>query len=299
MNIGIFKSLGKIFGKPAPVAQMYVPRVAASARIAGVTGSELERTQQVQQLNKKLFELIDDVFEKKTAMGEKPKLNEKEFLNCVKQVIPDANIKIKYNKKLHSEGSVDYIYKNKKEKTVIGYLLEMKAAIEAGENEGTAVHEMWHSIEKMVQTKIAARQNAKSLIGRLKNFTEAKNQKHTDFYCDELYQRKELKDVSDEKQLKVISSSMKRHFEDLKTPSDEKIEILQRWRYSLKTELNAYKEECRYICKKMGNPDTTFNNLYGDYLFAPKIKIVEDMLKDEIASVRKLSAEKYGQKAGI
>ena len=290
MKVNNLKKLDKYFPY-----MPYPTRLAPSAILRGVKGTEQQRTELAQELNNKLFKLIDDVFEQKIKMGKKPKLDIKELLSCIKQVVP--NIKIKISEKLNRDeaGTVENIF-DKTKKTIVGFRLSLGGNLEQGVNENNLRHEMRHDFDSITQPKINARFNTANLIGRLPNYTDYIDDKHYNFFDRVLYQEKNYEDS--QRELEYLTKKIKKHFKKLETPPEEKIEMLQTWRHSLKSEMNAYKDESEFACNG-GNVEEYMEVEIGDYFFEPKIKLIEKMLKDEIASVRKISAEKYGKKSKV
>jgi len=150
---------------------------------------------------------------------------------------------------------------------------------------------MRHIFDFITQPKMPARDNTRCLAGRLKNYGNYVEMKHYEFYDEVLYQKKSCKNSNEE--IQFISEEIKKHFKKLNSPSEEKIEILQKWRSAMKTEINAYEDEADFI-HKIFSLNTQLEKVEGEFLFDSKVKLVEEMLKNEIALVRKISAEKYG-----
>jgi len=290
MKINNLKFLDKYFPY-----MPYPKRIASSARLSGIKGSEQQRNEMIEGLNNNLFKLIDDAFEKKVKKGEQPLLCGKEILKCVKKVIPKIKIKISSENVSGFDAFVENIF-DKNKKTIIGYAFSIPETIKKGSNDELLRHEMHHILEEAVAPKMAARSNTENLIGRLKNYTVYKNEEHLYFYEDNLYQKMSFKNTQEE--IKYLNTIIKNHFKGFKTPSEEKIEVMQTWRHLLKSELNAYTDQAKFACKEK-TPDEYLKDKYGDYLFEPKIKLIEQILKDEIAGVRKISAEKYGKKSTV
>lgn len=277
-----------------PFQKTSIERVASSARLFGIRGTEEQRTQLALDLNNKLFKLIDDVFEQKIKINQKPILKKVELLHCIKQVIPKINIKEWFDPTMEVDGRIKPMLDKSKTKFT-GFMIITKTNIEKGVNEDLLRHEMRHVFDDVTQPKILARTNTDALIGRLENYDVNTDFSHFDFYNSFLYPPKTH--AEDQEEAAFLTTSIKEHFASLNTPSDEKIEILQNWRSLIKTEKNAYNDEASFVNKE--NPKEYLEDAYGDFFFEAKIKIVEQVLKDEISAVRKLNAEKYGYKTAV
>jgi hypothetical protein len=288
MNINIFKNIGKYFTHQPPCSG----RVASSAKMLGIKGSEAQRTQLAGELNDKFFKIIDDEFVRKAANKEKAELSKKELVGCIKQVVPNVKINVKY---INDPMSFGYLEKtiNKGKNTVDGFVLGLEGAVKKGEDHVVLRHEMRHFFDYMTQPKLAARSNTAAIIAKLGKGSESSVSSHLDVYSDLLYQPKTFED--NQAEISVLAKKLNGYFKSMRTPAEEKIEILQKWRSGLKTELNAYNDEAKFACKD--SPDKYWKENAADYLFKDKIKLVEQALKDAISAVRKESALKFGPKA--
>jgi hypothetical protein len=286
MKINIFKNIGKYFTHQSSCAG----RVASSAKMLGIKGSATQRAQLAGELNDKLFRIIGDEFVRKMAKSKKAKLSKEELARCINKIVPGVKVVIKSEKNPRCLGSLDQILSRKK---VTGYILRLNDDVKKGENESILRHEMRHLLDYATQPKLSARSNIGAIIKKLGNGSDSRMVRHWDFYSDTLYEKKVYED--NQKELSELVKKVNFHFKALRTPAEEKIEILQNWRNGLKTESNAYADEARFACKK--NPDKYTEKDVGDFLFEGKIKMVNQMLKDEIAAVRKESALKFGPKS--
>jgi len=285
----------KMFQKKLPPKTSFtkfawVERVASSARLPGIKGTERQRNQLAYDLNNKLFVLINDIFESKIKMNQKPALEKNELQDCIKQIIPNIKVKVKYKKMADCIGFLEPLAD--KSKKVAGYCLNLNEKLEKGINDDTLRHEARHLFDFVTQPKTIARTNTQSLTGRLENYTEKIDMKHFDFYSDKLYTDKVFK--NDEKELEILTKKIKKYFNKSKTTSDEKIEILQNWRGGLISEIAAYTDEAIYMNKE--NPGKILDQTLKELFLEPKLKLIEQILKDEIIAVRKISAEKFGKK---
>ena len=268
----------------------YPERIASSVRMPGVKGTEAQRSQLACELNDKLFKIVEDAFWRKTKKKEVPQLSERELLNCVKKVLPKVALHVKYQKDPICAAFVEPVF-NAPQKTIVGLILGMKSALKKKKNEFLLRHEMRHIFDYMTQPKILGRTNTSNLVGKLKNYNHIKDMKHFDFYIGNLYRSRQC--TEDQKEISLVAEHIKDHFEVLKSSPEEKIEILQKWRYGLKTEVNAYNDEAGFACKE--NPKKYLKESIRDYFFEGKIRLIEQLLKDEIATVRTGHAEKLGQ----
>lgn len=262
-------------------------RVASCARLK-IRGSEKQREKLKVELNDTFSKIIKESFDKKIKEKQKPSLNHQEILDCIKQILPTINIRVGKERQAGINGGVKTLLDSTKK--VVGFALKLKSDVKKGKNEETLRHEMNHILDFVTQPKTLARYNTDSLVGKLANYNENRDLTHFAFYSKYLYMPKTRK--SDEQEIKFLAKKINEHFEKLKAPPEEKIEILQNWRYSLKAEKNAYWDEANYMYKE--NPKQYLLVSYGDFLHEPKIKLVEKFLKDEITAVRQESAKKYG-----
>lgn len=266
------------------------PRVASSARLSGIKGSEKQREQLALEMNNKLFEFVHEIFDQKVKEGKKPAIYKRDLLKCIKKIAPDVDIKVIYEKKDDCNGSLANVFDNANN-TIKGFVLAIRGAVKKDENEHTLRHEMRHFFDCITQPKFTARDNTQTLLGRLENYTEIKDTKHYNFYDSVLYNYKKFQ--NDETENKYITGRIENHFEKNETTPDEKIEILQNWRHSLKAEVNAFSDGVKAI-KDISNPQAAARKILNQFFFVPKIEIVEEMLKNEINSVRKACAKQYG-----
>lgn len=292
MSINEVQNIGRVLLRKPKLAQKpYPPRIGPTVSLPGIKGNQEQRTQMAKSLNDKLFGLINDTYEQKKQAGKKPFIGKKELLTIIKKVIPNVEITMGRVEDPRCAGSVEPML-DINSKTYESLLLKMNRGIKKGNNEDTLKHEMRHVFDYLTQPKIFARYNTVALIGRMKNFTADTNFDHFLFYNSVLYGPKTHK--IDKNEIKFLTKKINEHFKELETPADEKIEILQCWRGLLKTESNAYGEEAEFVCKE--NPEQYLKDNWGDFFFEPKIKLLEKMLKEEIAGERALSAQKYGKK---
>lgn len=264
-------------------------RVSSSARIAGLKGNEQQRAQLASDLNDRLFEIINDIFEQKIKSKKKPKLEKKELLDCIKQVIPDINMRVVYKKDVMYDAFIKNIT-DKTKKTVIGFGLNLQGAVKkGGEDEVNLRHEMRHVFDFVTQPKILARSNTDSLVGKIEDYSKGMSMYHFKFYENFFYKPQQNKNIK--KEMNFLSKNVREHFEALECQPEEQIEILQSWRHLLKTEVNAYTDQTKSAFKGEKTDETI-----EKFAFRPKIKLIEKMLNEEIAGIRKLNAQKWGTK---
>lgn len=187
MNISVIKNTSKYIEKKA-----HPERVAPSARLAGIKGTDQQRAQMALELNDKLFKLIHDIFEQKIEINKKneyPSLTKKELMNCIKQVTPGVKIKMRYENRLGYFGSVERIFNKNK---ITGYVLSIKGKVKKRINEVPLIHEMQHIFDFITQPKMNARFNTDCLIGRIENYSRFRDVFNYKFYQDNLYATKRV-----------------------------------------------------------------------------------------------------------
>lgn len=265
-------------------------RLSSSAKLSGIKGSESQRSKMAYDLNNKFFDLINDQFEAKIKTGQKAKLNNEEILSVIKKVIPDVNVSVK---KFTGKGvaMMETIF-DKQRKKAVKFELLLKNGITKGVNESDLRHEMRHLLDAVTQPKYTARNNTMCLVGRLKNYSDKIDDKHFEMFDKLLYAPKKFEDSKME--TIYVKETLNEYFKKSKTPTEEKIEILQKWRYDLKTEVNAYIDEAQLADKL--NPKRYIKETVGEFFLLQKIEIIEEILKKEITGARKLNAENIGKK---
>jgi len=95
-------------------------------------------------------------------------------------------------------------------------------------------HELRHFFDKLANPKMAARENS---FERLKH-----KDLHWKFYRNEIYPTAKI-GTDKNTVMPKIKAQIEEHFDRYKTSKADKVEILQYWRYQLKTELNAAQDE--------------------------------------------------------
>jgi hypothetical protein len=289
INISKFRCKKNLTLKNIPAG-----RFDSSLRFPGVKGTEQQRSKLACELNDKLFKLIHDIFNQKIKMNKRPTVNKVEIKQCIKEVVPTAKIDVIYDKCQDSAGYVGTMEETATKK-IAGFVLGLRGSIKQRDADGvmTLRHEMKHFFDYITQPKSIARDNTTYLIGKLENFTEKKNDKHLTFYDNVLYHPKKYK--NDEKEMNYLKGRLGKYFDKNPTPPAEKIEILQNWRGGLKAERDAYADEQVCISSDKEIVEAAVKEAKEYFFFEPKIKLVEQMLKEEISAVRKQHAKNYGK----
>lgn len=266
-------------------------RISDSVRIKGIRGSEKQREDLALDLNNKFFSIISDAFREKLKTRQKPILQASDIKQAIKKVLPKASIDVICEKNLDCVGYTEPQL-NIKQRKFTGITLYLKSGVRRGLDEATLRHEMLHVFDYLTQPKTLARNNGSCLVGKIKSYTDNKDLEHFNFYDKVIYAPKKFKE--DKIETECLKTRIESHFKKLNSSSEEKIEILQNWRCRLKSEVRAYSDEAPLANKN--NPKQYIQETVGYLFMEPKIKLLEKMLKDEIASVRNLNAQKWGVK---
>lgn len=286
VNVTSSKNCGKKLLKKA-----LTQRVSPSAKISGLKGTEGQRETLALELNDKFFESVHSLFDKKISEKKKPTLLKNEILKLLKELAPGVKVEVKYEKEQGFCGGLETLIDSSGKK-IGGFLLTLEKAINKGADEATLRHELTHFFEYITQPKTIARSNTDCLVGRIENYTKKRDLKHFNFYEKVLYTPKKCK--NDEKEIKRITERINKYFQKNEVSGEEKIEILQNWRSGLKSELKAYTDEAKYTSNVLHDGD--FETPLDILFFEPKIKLLNKMLKKEIAGERALSEQKWGAK---
>jgi hypothetical protein len=156
------------------------------------------------------------------------------------------------------------------------------------------------------KSKYTAKFNTKHFSSKYKNSVK----KYDNFYFKNLYEYgATCSSITPKEKMETLQKRMDKFFSDNKTSSGQKIEVLQNWRHSLKTEQDAYdfgfqamEEIQTKRLQSIVNPkEKQYEQILSQikdrysysskqtkeaYLFSEKINLIENMMKEEIAKVR-------------
>lgn len=206
------------------------------AQLPNTTGSPAQRQKQVERLCKK-FETWWLKNSGKTEMIDYSTTNWNEFFN---RKYPGIPIEVKNNADLGGfcQGSVDPITDGAR-KMVTGFVLSFDPFFAGVLRCVTPPHEHFHIAHLIKNPKILARI---SIVKEM--FNKNRLLEINKFYSDSLYHNDSTKNatmLSEERSVN-IKNHIQQFFEKENFSSDEKINILQRWRYFIESEIGANKQ---------------------------------------------------------
>lgn len=243
---------------------MRLQRVAQSAKLPNIKGSYTQREHMAMSASKKLFGWASDIFEKKTKLGNDAEITTDEMISYFEESYPNLylGIGVEQNKKnraslLHisEEGIFKYFAMN------LNFTNNAKGEyVISSENINPFIHEHRHLCDFIYNPKFLAKESIFNSVfnKKLKTANLFEN-----FYENHLYAN-EIEDIktplTKEQRIKAIYEKTKNILDLAETP-EEKIAVLQYWRYSLKTEINAYKDGVYYQNKQaIKNNQSKFDN---------------------------------------
>lgn len=279
-----------------------IPRVAKSAKLPNIKGSAVERTRMAEDLSTKFTEFVNDAFKKQTQVGKDAFITKKEIGNWIKENCKNVNVKLKRNKDKTCGGAIRDVA-NIFSGTVKGYSIHLPfksslSPIIDKEGARVLIHESRHLFDYITQPKIVARSNTKFLIGLLKDVNYKTIVSNWNFYS-EFLRKPELTKEAIKEDLFLLENRKKlvqTHFHS--TSTKQRIEHLQEWRHRLKTEKSAFTDELsktHYILNGKSINKLRLEDFHSFFRFPEKIKILKELLKDEITSVRKQHAATLNQ----
>jgi len=333
-------------------------KVATTAKLAGVKGSDAERENIASGLKRQLSKMIKDSFDQKESLGFKPIILKEEVEEFFEKLAPNVSILVESAQ----DGGVKPLVSGKMN-TIKSYILRLPFET-MGSNYfikksdsaklDTLNHEASHLFGFIAAPKNGARFNPA-------NLPEPTAFAGWSFYKKTLY----WDETSDSSVFGGINAFRKHLVEDKNARIDsvknkingffkenfcipsEKIELLQSWRHNLKSEVLAYKEEytkgtskeiyledsitdlangkniSKNYIDETGTPKfmntnkhktlggkikevktaleeigrSDYSSLVDQELFLPqKIKVIEELLRNEIAQVRANLKSLYGKK---
>jgi hypothetical protein len=273
---------------------VFIQRVLKTAKLKGQTGSLSRRGQVADKLCAKFSAMMNDTFELKEKAGQKAVVTKEEIEGFFKKLAPNVELDVidadysALGYKLSKDGD---------KKSIKGYCLKLPFSRWGGgidknnhENILSLDHEKRHFFTHITEPKYTANKLAKKL-------TPEDNKLAWNFYEKILYKEEfTFPNGSILKEAKAtrrnfVKEKIGQFFKANPFPSDQKIEILKKWRYNLKDESKAFDSSLSSYWKNQstsGKQESFIpkgfveNNLF----FPEKIKIVEKMLAAEIAKVR-------------
>lgn len=296
----------------------FIPRVLPTAYLPNIAGSVAKRNELVDKLSCDFCNWLLKKHDKGIAESKKRILPD-EILNYFKNNYPNVKIQLtplEFNP-LYS-GVIQYKYTGNKS-SIEGYHIKSRSlglkdnnSVEKFNNGicWELVHEHHHLADYMVNPKKMARESA---------YEEAFHNSLTDFFRRKFYHAGTGKNISDKKQIVNLKKDIKKIFK--RFSSNEKILVLQRWRYSLSSEWDAFNiQKDIWICNNIKNEfsskcfeylektkktkmskkvsENLYNALYckeeGRYypfefekaLYPQKIQMLNEMLAEEIKDHR-------------
>jgi hypothetical protein len=310
------------------------PRVASTARIPGIKGSNETRAQMAYAKNEAFFEEISDIYVKNNE------ITLDEAAAAIKKHYP-SNIQFAIGPKTSNryEGVLRTSIINN---VASSYTMEVpiierngKKVINTLNPVDLLCHEARHFFDNIMNSKFTARRNITKLDKKLSGFKE-RSKEYQKFYDNYLYpyglgerslaiNQLSSKDKA-ENHIPELKKKIMEIFNKPQVTTEEKIEILQDWRHGLKTERNAYEDGANFQHKteikkqiKETKENTTIKAALGmtaeefraklleikarelkenkykndDFGFLnDRIKLLEELLKEEIQKARKGNTDK-------
>lgn len=277
-------------------------RVGRTAKII-IRASDQERKLMANAKKAEFFCICQDIFAKRSE------ITHKEIKSTLKKLCPPGiNFNVVTNTEKKHQGSVAKIYDDPVDPiTTVGYIMNLPFVRDAKgyrtlnkKYAEVLFHEVSHFFDFIYNPKIASRLNSMPLFDRFIGYGK-RAEAHYELYETQLY-AKEFQDhlgiSKDPLRIKQRSESIKNkiyeHFNKLHVSSEEKIEILQKWRYSLLTEKDSYTDGIvkNMILNNKPDIDQAVNKTVNEeYFFTDKIAIVENCLKAEISKFKNRIAE--------
>lgn len=215
-------------------------RVERTAKLMGVSGSVAARNNLASFSTKRAYLMLLDSLNNRTQKGKQPYLTLLEVIKPIKKLAQGVAVSLDCSTDksrcaavLHEQvqGEIKAIYAHTIE---LPFVKNGKSNIIKEPNFYVLPHEIRHFFDGIMQPKLLARENS---IQRVDS-----KYKHWNLYSDKIY----FNHGGETDKIKVVSETknlIEQHFDKHKTKLKDRIEILQYWRYQLKTELTASKEE--------------------------------------------------------
>lgn len=293
-------------------------RITPRAKLAGIKGSKKQKAELATDLNARFFGMVSDAFEKR---GE---ISKREIRGILKQLCPGVKLAITKNANENCYAFLDFLWDSTKG-LIKGFSLELPLVEIAGkkvvkkENIAGLLHETRHIFDAITNSSSSARINSSPLGDKITGF-DKRFEKYTNFYGTVLYgfelNREEIIDIMKTPHLAVpkrkaiMRERIEGIFNDPQATSEEKIEMLEKWRYRLQSEENAHIDGIVYqhkfdeihsdpseVEKQTQSINAEISNMVVDcYFFSGKIDVIKEMLAEELAKTRNAHAESLGLK---
>lgn len=221
-----------------------INRVERTARLMGAKGSAADRNKLASNLNKRFYVMVTDTISKRVQKGKQAYINANEIGKHIEKLAQGVL--------LYLEKAVDPIYGGfvmpHQLKGNVNSIFGLEMALPFVKRGNTNIlreddldllmHESRHFFDMITQPKHLAKEN---------HFARIKQSGHWKFYEKNVYTTHENMTGSD---VKVgLKSMINIHFDKRKTSLADRINVLQYWRYSVLTELNAFKDQTFYCAK--------------------------------------------------
>lgn len=244
--------LGCLFSKAPQEVINITPKVEASAKLLGVKGSAAERKKVADDLYAKFSTMVKDTFEAKEKAGAVPSVTKSEIEEFYKKLAPNVKIELMTTDSDNFCGFVGPVLSGVN--SVKSYFMKLPFGFGDSIYKSdlskvkTLTHEANHFFNFITEPKYMAHSEPKKL-SFLKKMGES------DFYDGVLYRDEVNKlpyldpgtiaEHATENKIyrkRSIKSQIINLFDE-NYSSENKIDILQKWRHYLKTEVRAYKEQ--------------------------------------------------------
>lgn len=229
-----------------------VERVARTAQLIGIKGSPMQREKFADELCLKCAKLMEDTFKLKEQAGQEAVVTKEELKTFYDKLTPNVRLYIGSSNKENSlsRASLGYLFDNKG-KTVKSYFMElpfvMPQIIKKDDEEmmGCWKHETRHFFRHITEPKY-------SLHATPGDLSYKKYELQGNFYKDILYKndvdemsfiKRNWVKINKSARSNFVKKGIEKFFGENAFSSKEKIAALQQWRYRLKDEITAFKDQ--------------------------------------------------------
>lgn len=292
-----------------------IPKVLPCEQLTNLKGSPLVRDAKAAKLGGEFRKWTFDVLRTKQKENKPLELTLDEIKNFYKQKFPDINLEIGRNDDKSCGGSVRTMFDKKNNSCEFVMKLNFsnnKDGLPVMKKDDVYIlfHEDRHFADNILNPKIVARPAFICFAIGDNKYKDIYKFYKKNLYCTKYYMENKI----------PIDEAITDFFEKQKLSSEEKINVLQDWRYHIKTEINANenehilsyklavdlrKEKAKIkILNDLRNKISSYyinfkiNFIINDLLLYPaKLKLLESMLAQEIKDHRVKHSESLRAKS--
>lgn len=288
-------------------------RVAPTAKISGIKGSLAKRAEIAAAKNAEFFGMVSDVFQKR---GE---VTGAEIETFFRKLIPGVHLEVTKFRKNPDETSRAGLEKSYSERGFDGFVLHLPI-LTNGSNivlpascAEELFHESRHLFDEITNPRAVAFSDDTPYLYDLNQYKclSLGRAASNVFYSSKLYSNKlsakgkanmgKNPDKARNKRKSAIKKEIIKFFKFYQMLANEKIETLEKWRQSLKSEITAYKDGINYkynlgVGKHYPSAQEEIKGLFRHFFFDGKIEVIEEVLAEELAKTRNAHAKSIGKK---